>query len=53
MHRMKGLEFCGVAVGGMTDGTLPMQSAVAPVDVDAQQHQEDVNSELICSLIIT
>ncbi|MDT0398717.1 MULTISPECIES: UvrD-helicase domain-containing protein [Streptomyces] len=46
MHRMKGLEFRCVAVAGVTDGTVPMKSAVTPVDVDAQQHQEDVNSEL-------
>jgi superfamily I DNA/RNA helicase len=46
MHRMKGLEFRCVAVAGVTDGTVPMKSAVTPADVDAQQHQEDVNSEL-------
>ena len=46
MHRMKGLEFRCVAVAGVMDGTVPMKSAVTPVDVDAQQHQEDVNSEL-------
>ncbi|MGY3204661.1 UvrD-helicase domain-containing protein [Streptomyces sp. TE5632] len=46
MHRMKGLEFRCVAVAGVMDGTVPMKFAVTPVDVDAQQHQEDVNSEL-------
>ncbi|WP_329598733.1 AAA family ATPase [Streptomyces pseudovenezuelae] len=46
MHRMKGLEFRCVAVAGVMDGTVPMTSAVTPVDVDAQQHQEDMNSEL-------
>ena len=46
MHRMKGLEFRCVAVAGVMDGTVPMKSAVTPVDVDAQQHQEDVNTEL-------
>lgn len=46
MHRMKGLEFRCVAVAGVMDGTVPMKSAVTPVDVDAQQHQEDLDSEL-------
>lgn len=46
MHRMKGLEFRCVAVAGVNDGTVPMKAAVTPVEVDAQQHQEDLNSEL-------
>ncbi|WP_432198788.1 UvrD-helicase domain-containing protein [Streptomyces sp. bgisy027] len=46
MHRMKGLEFRCVAVAGVNDGTVPMKSAVTAVEVDAQQHQEDLNSEL-------
>ncbi|MCG3039786.1 UvrD-helicase domain-containing protein [Streptomyces sp. S1A] len=46
MHRMKGLEFRCVAVAGVNDGTVPMKSAVTPAEVDAQQHQEDMNSEL-------
>ncbi|MEU9606296.1 UvrD-helicase domain-containing protein [Streptomyces sp. NPDC048057] len=46
MHRMKGLEFRCVAVAGVNDGTMPMKSAVTAVDVDAQQHQEDLNGEL-------
>lgn len=46
MHRMKGLEFRCVAVAGVSDGTVPMKSAVTSVEVDAQQHQEDMNSEL-------
>lgn len=46
MHRMKGLEFRCVAVAGVNDGTVPMKSAVTAVDVDAQQHQEDLNGEL-------
>ncbi|MGI5357444.1 3'-5' exonuclease [Streptomyces sp. CA-252508] len=46
MHRMKGLEFRCVAVAGVSDGTVPMKSAVTSVEVDAQQHQEDMYSEL-------
>lgn len=46
MHRMKGLEFRCVAVAGVNDGTVPMRSAVTPVEVDAQQRQEDLNTEL-------
>jgi superfamily I DNA/RNA helicase len=46
MHRMKGLEFRCVAVAGVADGTVPMKSAVTPARVDAQQHQEDIDSEL-------
>ncbi|MFJ2173828.1 UvrD-helicase domain-containing protein [Streptomyces sp. NPDC087851] len=46
MHRMKGLEFRCVAVAGVNDGTVPMRSAVTAVEVDAQQHQEDLNGEL-------
>jgi hypothetical protein len=46
MHRMKGLEFRCVAVAGVNDGTVPMKSAVTPAEVDAQQHQEDMSSEL-------
>ncbi|MEC3994891.1 3'-5' exonuclease [Actinacidiphila sp. DG2A-62] len=46
MHRMKGLEFRCVVVAGVNDGTVPMKSAVTAVEVDAQQHQEDLNGEL-------
>lgn len=46
MHRMKGLEFRCVAVAGVSGGTVPMKSAVTSAEVDAQQHQEDINSEL-------
>lgn len=46
MHRMKGLEFRCVAVVGVNDGTVPMRSAVTPVAVDAQRHQEDLAGEL-------
>lgn len=46
MHRMKGLEFRCVAVAGVGDGTVPMRSAVTPEEVDAQQHREDLDSEL-------
>lgn len=46
MHRMKGLEFRCVAVAGVNEGTVPMKSAVTAVEVDAQQHQEDLNGEL-------
>ncbi|MFI5647241.1 UvrD-helicase domain-containing protein [Kitasatospora sp. NPDC051705] len=46
MHRMKGLEFRYVAVAGVSDGLVPMRSAITPVDTDPQQHQEDLNGEL-------
>ncbi|MET9953428.1 UvrD-helicase domain-containing protein [Streptomyces sp. NPDC006339] len=46
MHRMKGLEFRCVAVAGVNDGVVPMQSAVTAEDVDLQQHREDMLGEL-------
>ncbi|GAA2665224.1 ATP-dependent helicase [Streptomyces aculeolatus] len=46
MHRMKGLEFRCMAVAGANEGVLPMRSALAPADIDPQQHKEDVLSEL-------
>ncbi|AXG81281.1 UvrD-helicase domain-containing protein [Streptomyces paludis] len=46
MHRMKGLEFRCVAVAGVSDGTVPMPAAITPAAVDAQRHQEDLESEL-------
>ncbi|MCX5176264.1 UvrD-helicase domain-containing protein [Streptomyces virginiae] len=46
MHRMKGLEFRCVAVAGVSDSVVPLPSALTPVEVDAQQHQEDRLGEL-------
>ncbi|MFD7876919.1 UvrD-helicase domain-containing protein [Streptomyces sp. NPDC059766] len=46
MHRMKGLEFRCMAVVGVNDGIVPMNSAVTAEDIDPQQHQEDVMGEL-------
>lgn len=46
MHRMKGLEFRCMAVAGVNEEVLPMLAAVTPEDVDPQQHNEDVLSEL-------
>ncbi|MGW7328567.1 3'-5' exonuclease [Streptomyces sp. NPDC054840] len=46
MHRMKGLEFRCVAVAGVSDGVVPLASALTPAEVDAQQHQEDRLGEL-------
>ncbi|WP_030902867.1 UvrD-helicase domain-containing protein [Streptomyces sp. NRRL F-5126] len=46
MHRMKGLEFRCVAVAGVSEGVLPMASALTPEAVDAQQHRDDVLREL-------
>jgi superfamily I DNA/RNA helicase len=46
MHRMKGLEFRCMAVVGVNDGVVPMRSAVTAEEVDAQQHREDLLSEL-------
>ncbi|WP_425576365.1 hypothetical protein [Streptomyces glaucosporus] len=33
-------------VGGVSDGTVPMKSAVTPAEVDAPQHQRGTSSEL-------
>ncbi|MFB6613195.1 UvrD-helicase domain-containing protein [Streptomyces sp. NPDC056367] len=46
MHRMKGLEFRCMAVSGVSDGVLPMPSAVTPEELDPQQYREDLQSEL-------
>ncbi|MGW9118318.1 3'-5' exonuclease [Streptomyces sp. NPDC055663] len=46
MHRMKGLEFRCVAVAGVNDTVVPMQSALTPEKVDPQQHREDLMGEL-------
>ncbi|MEU4083116.1 UvrD-helicase domain-containing protein [Streptomyces aureus] len=46
MHRMKGLEFRCMAVVGVNDGIVPMNSAVTTEDIDPQQHREDVLGEL-------
>ncbi|MFC8454356.1 UvrD-helicase domain-containing protein [Kitasatospora sp. NPDC057223] len=46
MHRLKGLEFRCMAVAGVCEGTVPMRNALTPVEVDAQQHREDVLGEL-------
>ncbi|MCX4716574.1 AAA family ATPase [Streptomyces virginiae] len=46
MHRMKGLEFRCVAVAGVSDSVVPLTSALTPVEVDAQQHQDDRLGEL-------
>ncbi|MFI5802218.1 UvrD-helicase domain-containing protein [Streptomyces sp. NPDC051561] len=46
MHRMKGLEFRCMAVAGVSDGVVPMPSAITAEEVDAQQHRDDLQSEL-------
>ncbi|MEU1259196.1 UvrD-helicase domain-containing protein [Streptomyces chartreusis] len=46
MHRMKGLEFRCMAIAGVNDGVVPLRSAVTAEEVDAQQHKEDLLSEL-------
>jgi superfamily I DNA/RNA helicase len=46
MHRMKGLEFRCMAVAGVSEGIVPMRNAITAVEVDAQQHQEDLRTEL-------
>ncbi|WP_406359363.1 AAA family ATPase [Streptomyces sp. NBC_00715] len=46
MHRMKGLEFRCVAVLGVSEGIVPMRAAITAVDVDPQQHREDIATEL-------
>jgi superfamily I DNA/RNA helicase len=45
MHRMKGLEFRCVAVAGVCDGTVPLRNAVTPIDVDVEQHRENLATE--------
>jgi superfamily I DNA/RNA helicase len=46
MHRMKGLEFRCVAVAGVNEGVVPNLRAMTPVEVDPQQHREDLLGEL-------
>ncbi|MFE2551762.1 UvrD-helicase domain-containing protein [Streptomyces sp. NPDC059355] len=46
MHRMKGLEFRCVAVVGVSHGVIPLPAALTSEDVDAQQHKDDLLSEL-------
>ncbi len=43
---MKGLEFRGMAVAGQSQGIVPMRSAVTAVEIDAQHHRKDLQSEL-------
>jgi len=46
MHRMKGLEFRCMAVAGVSEGIVPMRTALTAVEIDAQQHREDLQTEL-------
>lgn len=45
MHAMKGLEFRCVAVIGATARTIPFLTGVTPVEVDRQQHENDMLKE--------
>jgi superfamily I DNA/RNA helicase len=45
MHGMKGLEFQAVAVVGVSDGIVPMASAVTPADTDRIAHAQDLQRE--------
>ncbi|ELS57082.1 UvrD-helicase domain-containing protein [Streptomyces viridochromogenes] len=45
MHAMKGLEFRGVAVLGVTAGAVPFAREVTPASVDALQHESDLLRE--------
>jgi len=45
MHRMKGLEFRCVCVGGVSAKLVPASNAVTPLDDDKQTHQQDIERE--------
>jgi AAA domain/UvrD-like helicase C-terminal domain len=45
MHRMKGLEFRCVLVGGVSKGAVPLPKAVRAVDIDRQAHALDLLRE--------
>jgi superfamily I DNA/RNA helicase len=45
MHRMKGLEFRCMAVVGVTADTVPLSSAVTPIEADHATHQQDLQRE--------
>lgn len=45
MHGMKGLEFQGVAVIGVADGTVPSPSALTDATEDSVAHAQDLQRE--------
>lgn len=45
MHAMKGLEFRGVAVLGVTAGAVPFAREVTPASMDLLQHESDLLRE--------
>jgi len=45
MHRMKGLEFQAVAVIGVTQGSVPLLSAMTPASEDPLAHDQDLQRE--------
>lgn len=52
MHRMKGLEFRGMCVAGVSAKLVPAANAVTPAEDDKQTHQQDLERErcLLCGL---
>lgn len=45
MHKMKGLEFRCVVVADVGERSVPMPNALTDADIDAQQHQQDLQAE--------
>lgn len=45
MHRMKGLEFRGMCVAGVSAKLVPAANAVTPAEDDKQTHQQDLERE--------
>lgn len=45
MHRMKGLEFRGMCVAGVSAKLVPAANAVTPAADDKQTHQQDLERE--------
>ncbi|WP_062355853.1 UvrD-helicase domain-containing protein [Herbidospora yilanensis] len=53
MHRMKGLEFRCVAVVGVGADSLPLSSAVTPLEDDAATHRNDLRRERCLLFVAT
>ncbi len=45
MHSMKGLEFRCVAIADVSEGSMPPDIAVAPIEEDALKHAQDLQRE--------
>lgn len=45
LHRLKGLEYKHVSLFDVSEGTLPLPSAVTSAEIDPQRHRDDLASE--------